>query len=617
MSAQADSANDVLPKHRKTVTVGSGSSGGLGHHHRARSFIEQADGHITALTPLEMGRHELYDELPFLAVPGLQKKEHSLSVAFSSYAAALDTLEADQYMESTTGKGLNSEEKERRLSAMSLLLLDELEADANTVTTPLIFAVLIASLLMFNAGYNISVMNAPEPFVFPGHSTGAWSVAVAAFCVGGPFGAVLAGKWADERGRRGALLLTTWIFIIGGLVQSLAPSLIVITGARVVIGFASGASTVLVPIYLGELAPPNLRGVIGTMTQFALVVGILFADLVGFVLANSTRWRWMFLLTSILAFFQLLLTPFLLESPRWLLGKNANSPKARFIIKKLRGFRYDEEVETEVEHFLGASKSQSLDDDSEGSSSKKSAMAEMFADKKVRLLVVSTLVLQIANQFSGINAVFYYSGLFFDGVIDNPLVGTTLIGAINVLATYAALLLMDRCGRRTLLMWSSAGMFLSCVVIVLALLGYFSKMVALGAVASYVSFFEIGLGPIPWLIVAEMFDGKYVTVAMSVSCQLNWTCNFFVGLLFPYVNESLGPYSFGPFAVVLLLTFLYTWIVLPETQGTTPAELQAALVKKNENVTYHNIDIEGMAASVPPTQDEWAEALAALADEDE
>lgn len=87
--------------------------------------------------------------------------------------------------------------------------------------------------------------------------------------------------------------------------------------------------------------------------------------------------------------------------------------------------------------------------------------------------------------------------MFFDGVVDDPLVATTMIGAINVLATYVALLLMDRCGRRTLIMWSSAGMFASCIVIMLALLGYFSKYVALGAVASYVSFFEIGLGPIP------------------------------------------------------------------------------------------------------------------------
>mmetsp|Transcript_30702 Transcript_30702/g.61673 ORF Transcript_30702/g.61673 Transcript_30702/m.61673 type:complete len:679 (-) Transcript_30702:176-2212(-) len=603
MSAQAD----AIPLNGK-----KGQS--TGQRARARSFVQNIDGTMVSMTPVEMGRHELYEEVPFLAMSGLQRKEHSLSVAFSSYAAQLDTLETDEYMAATTGKHLNPEEKERRLSQMSLLLLDELEVDAITVTTPLIFAVLIASMLMFNMGYNISVMNAPEPFVFPGHSTSAWSMAVAAFCVGGPLGAVLAGQWADQRGRRGALMITTWLFIFGGFVQALAPSLNIVIVGRAIIGVASGASTVLVPIYLGELAPPSLRGVMGTMTQFALVIGILVADLVGFVLANPTGWRYMFFLTSAMAFFQLLLTPFLLESPRWLLGRNANSNKARFIIKKLRGFRYDEEVETEVEHYLGASKSQSRNDsnDNSGGSSAKNPMLEMFQDKKVRLLVISTLVMQVASQFSGINAVFYYSGLFFDGVIENPLVGTTLMGAINVLATYVALLLMDKCGRRTLIMWSSAGMFVSCIVIVVSLNGYFSDMVALGAVASYVCFFEIGLGPIPWLIVAEMFEGKYVAPAMSISCQLNWACNFFVGLFFPYINKSLGAYSFGPFAIVLLLTFMFAWIYLPETQGTTPAELQAEMVKKNAGRSYHNMDIEGMASHAPPSQDEWEQALALL-----
>ena len=123
------------------------------------------------------------------------------------------------------------------------------------------------------------------------------------------------------------------------------------------------------------------------------------------------------------------------------------------------------------------------------------------------------------------------------------------------------------------------------------------------------------VGPIPWLIVAEMFDAKYVSTAMSVTCQLNWTCNFFVGLLFPYMNDSLGPYSFGPFAIVLLLTFLYAWIYLPETAGTTPAELQAELVKKNQGCSYHNMDIEGMSAVVPPSQDEWDDAMRQLAEE--
>jgi hypothetical protein len=112
-----------------------------------------------------------------------------------------------------------------------------------------------------------------------------------------------------------------------------------------------------------------------------------------------------------------------------------------------------------------------------------------------------------------------------------------------------------------------------------------------------------------------MFDGKYVSVVMIVSSQLNWTCNFFVGLLFPKMNEMLGPYSFGPFGVILFFTFLYAWIYLPETSGLTPAELQAELVKKNAGVTYHNMDIEGMASSMPPSLDEWESALAALSNE--
>ena len=142
-------------------------------------------------------------------------------------------------------------------------------------------------------------------------------------------------------------------------------------------------------------------------------------------------------------------------------------------------------------------------------------------------------------------------------MISNPLVGTTLVGAVNVVATYVALLLMDSMGRRTLLLWSSGGMFLSCIVLVLALLKYLSNMYALAAVMVYVTFFEIGLGPIPWLIVAEMFDAKYVALAMSASCQVNWICNFLVGLIFPYMNEYLGPFSFVPFAFVLFLGFMF------------------------------------------------------------
>jgi SP family facilitated glucose transporter-like MFS transporter 3 len=118
------------------------------------------------------------------------------------------------------------------------------------------------------------------------------------------------------------------------------------------------------------------------------------------------------------------------------------------------------------------------------------------------------------------------------------------------------------------------------------------------------------------LIVAEMFEGKYVVPAMTVSLFLQWVCNFIVSLAFPFINDALGAYSFGPFAVVLLLTMTFAAIWLPETAGKTPEELLAELVKKNEGTIYHNMDIEGAVSGGPPSQDEWAEALKFLEEEE-
>lgn len=122
--------------------------------------------------------------------------------------------------------------------------------------------------------------------------------------------------------------------------------------------------------------------------------------------------------------------------------------------------------------------------------------------------MVSFVVLHAAQQLTGINAIFYYSNSFFVGIIDNPLVGTTLVGVINVVATYVALQLMDKAGRVPLILWSAGGMLASSVVVTLTLLGFLPNVVAVFGVMGFVTFFEIGLGPIPWLIVAEMFDAK-------------------------------------------------------------------------------------------------------------
>jgi SP family facilitated glucose transporter-like MFS transporter 3 len=565
----------------------------------SKSYSVAADGSPSFLTPTQLGRQELYTQVPFTAVFGLQKRERSVSQAFASYAADLDI---------GSQKGLSEADREIRRSRASMIILDELEFDANVVTTPLVFAIIVAAMSQFLVGYNTGVMNAPEKVVFPGHSTGLWSFAVAAFAVGGPFGAIVGGKLADSRGRRGALLIDTWTFLFGGLLQTFAPDMYTLIVARFIIGFASGFSSVLVPIYLGELAPPTLRGMLGTLTQFAMVMGILVADFLAFPFATDNGWRVLFGVTVITATFQLLGAPLLLESPRWLLNRDPNSLRARYIIKQLRGLRYDHEVETEVGSYIIGGAAQKQEEKSQYA-----VLSEMFAHRKLRMLLISCFVLQMAQQFSGINAVFYYSTSFFEGVIDNPLIGTTIVGAVNVVATYAALLLMDKCGRKTLLLWSSGGMFLSCVLIVLSLLGYFSKIWALIAVVLYVSFFEIGLGPIPWLIVAEMFEGKYIAVAMSACSQLNWACNFIVGFVFPYMNKYLGAYSFGPFAAVLAFTFFFTLTVLPETQGTTPEDLVAEMTRRNSKSVVYQVNEEDAGA----IDLEWRKAMEQLMHEEE
>lgn len=561
------------------------------------------------LTPIALGRKELFELVPMQAVFGLQKRERSLSMAFASYAADLDALgNEEEYSK------LSRAEQEKKKNRRSLMIMDEFEVDRSVVTTPLIFAIMVASFAQFLVGYNTGVMNAPSNAVFPGHSTAMWSVAVSAFAIGGPLGSKIAGSMADTRGRRGALLINMWTFLIGGLIQTFALDMFTIIIARLIIGFASGFSSVLVPIYLGELSPPSLRGMLGTLTQFAMVIGILVADLLAFPFATESKWRILFSITPFVAAFQLLCAPILLESPRWLLSRDPNSKRARFIIKKLRGLHYDYEIDMEAGNYISASRIQSMEPSNIG----ESPFIQMLRDKKVRLLVVSAIFLQMGQQLCGINAVFYYSTSFFDGIIENPLVGTSIVGFVNVLATYAALLLMDNCGRRTLILYSSGGMFLSCIVIVLSLVGVFKNVVALFAVISYVSFFEIGLGPIPWLIVAEMFDAKYVSTAMSLSSQINWTCNFIIGIGFPYLDMYLGVYSFVPFAIVLALVFIYSFIWLPETYGTTPEELQAKLVnnmiRSASSTSVFNMDdpekiVTSNIADTESMEGQWRRAM--------
>ena len=200
---------------------------------------------------------------------GLQQKSTEVATAFANYAAELDA-------DSTTG--LSDLDKDIRRASSSMLILEEIEdVETKVMTGPLFFSVLVAATSMFLLGYNGGVLNAPANVVFPDHTTVEWSVATSILPVGALFGSMVGGTVADARGRRGAMMIEIWIFLFGGLLQTCAPNMLAIIIARFVIGFACGISTAVIPIYLGEMAPPSLRGYVfyGVLESIVVYCSVL------------------------------------------------------------------------------------------------------------------------------------------------------------------------------------------------------------------------------------------------------------------------------------------------------------------------------------------------------
>lgn len=523
-----------------------------------------------------------YTEIPFAAIHGMQTRPRDGSQTFQGSSTRLDS---DPGIPSITTKSF----------------VDEFQS-GGAVTWPLLIATMANSLSQFQVGYNIAILNTTERYIFPNHTTLSWSWAVAALAIGAPFGAMIGGRLSDSFGRKWALVFNSIGFVVGGLLQAMAPSLEMLTLARFLLGLESGVATVLVPIYLGELAPPHLRGTLGTVNQFAFVVGILVADLLSFPLANDYGWRYLLGMVPILALVQLMLMPWVVESPRFLLHLNPRDARAKDIMKRLRGYTSTEDVEEEMDVYVAVATAlctprtprRTFDIEKPASTTKKiptlqvepdSILWEMLTFPGIRFVFFCGVFLHIGQQLCGVAAVFYYSTSLFEEIIDNPLLGTTSIGAVNVLFTYVALLLMDSYQRKSLVLCSIVGMLLSCSGLILCQTGviHSNAVPALIFVNSYVAFYAIGYGPIPFLWIAEMVEPRYVALAMTICSQINWIVNFLVGLLFPLMKETLGGLAFVPFGVALFLSFFFVWKVLPENRqpGTPNAENQEEIGRRN------------------------------------
>ncbi|KAL1925394.1 uncharacterized protein VTP21DRAFT_277 [Calcarisporiella thermophila] len=483
----------------------------------------------------------------------------------------------------------------------------------------ILFCALIASLGSFNAGFNTGVPNIPEriirscsndvlqqyadsplPACLP-MGDWIWGVSVGMFALGGLPGGLIANPLATRLGRRDSMMLNNIFFLIGGLLIATSTHVAQFAIGRFFTGIGSGFSTVVVSMYIAEMSPVHCRGALGTMLQLLLVVGILVSQSLGLGLSSVRGWRWLFAITVVPALLQLSLLPFCIRSPRWLISRN-RIEEARIALQRVRGDtdiddEFNEMVQAQQQEKRAALKARAqLFEHSEGDSAiegspnqsvngaetgdtkynaaKPLTPRQIFSKPAFAKLALIVLVIHAGSQLSGINGVMYYSTSIFEktfGPEAAPKV-TLGVGCLNLVVTLMSTYLMDRAGRKILLLLSESGMCIFSVLMVIASVYHIDGLV-IASVMLFVASFAIGLGTVPWLIVAELFPTYAVGAASSIAIGINWFANFIIGLIFPALSSGLKDYTFLVFVVVNAILFGFTFIFLSETKGKSIEQL--------------------------------------------
>ncbi|EPZ31040.1 MFS general substrate transporter [Rozella allomycis CSF55] len=323
--------------------------------------------------------------------------------------------------------------------------------------------------------------------------------------------------------------------------------------ARFVIGLASGATTVIVPLSLGEYSCDVLKGKLGTIHQLGIVIGIFLAQLAGVFLSTTANWRYLFASGIVFLIPQLILALKLPESPRYLFDSGRKDECFK-VLSLLRG---TDEVEEEIQSYQINKKQEQP---------KKYFLTSLFS-KEARKSMTIGVIMHLIQQFSGINAVFYFSTRIFSsgGTEGYATLITMAIGVVNIVATIVSLNLIDVSGRRKLTLISTGTMSLFAGLLVLSMVFEFTAIRVI-SIFLYVFAFAVGLGPIPWLIICELFPGDLVPLAASLLVGINWISNFIVGFTFEYLVESLENLFFLPYGVLLFIAFVFFYVFLPETK---------------------------------------------------
>lgn len=398
---------------------------------------------------------------------------------------------------------------------------------------------------------------------------------VGSVLLGALLGSGVSGRFSDTFGRRKLLIITAIIFLLSTFWSAVAPNLFFLIAARIIVGFAIGIASFVAPLYISEISPPKYRGTLVSLNQLAITLGILISYLTDYALAADEKWRLMLAVGMIPAFGLTIGMFFLPESPRWMLLKG-NIEKAKRILQYIRRTK---DVETEFNEIQKTVRQETLEYKKHWST---------LLEKWVRPALIVGFGLAFFQQVTGINTIIYYAPTIFEmaGFKDAPaaILATMGIGVVNVFFTVIALLLIDKAGRRPLLLVGLSGMLFSLCVLGFAFLHGTEnlgvlKWFVLGSMIFYIACFAISLGPIMWLMISEIFPLSIRGLGSSIATSFQWGLNMIVAFSFLSLVEALTPGgTFLLFAAISVLGILFVYYKVPETKGVSLEEIETNLM---------------------------------------
>jgi SP family galactose:H+ symporter-like MFS transporter len=391
-------------------------------------------------------------------------------------------------------------------------------------------------------------------------------IVVSAVLIGAVIGAAIGGPLADSFGRRKMILAAALIFILGAIGTSITPNVYLLIAGRIVVGIGIGIASMTAPLYISEVSPSGTRGSLVSLNQLAVTIGIVVSYLVDYALAPINGWRYMLGLAAIPAIILGIGMIPLPDTPRWLISKNEKD-QATKVLKRIRN---NVDVDKEMDEIQESLKKQ------------KGGRKELF-NPLVKPALIIGIALAIFQQVTGINTVIYYAPKIFQfaGIVSSSsaIFSTLLVGIVNVIFTIVAIILLDRVGRRPLLLVGLAGMVSSLILLgfsfyLSSLFGLLGNLSTAGLMI-YVASFAIGLGPVFWLLISEIYPLRVRGIAMSIASEANWGSNLIIALTFLTLVQLLGRFgTFWLYAAVGVGAWIFCYKLVPETKGRTLEEIE-------------------------------------------